>query len=163
MVKAGFWLGAGGFGTGDVDITDKGLVVTLPASILKRVAFGATSHFMRGKTMLIPYKNVVGVDISKRGLLRTKCIDLTFLDERGEEKTIIFAPYVGKLKPKYLSEEWAERIRRRVVSAKYASAGQTQMQAQQPAPAQEINFCPNCGFKVSPGDKFCKKCGTPLG
>jgi len=24
------------------------------------------------------------------------------------------------------------------------------------------NFCPNCGVKVNPEDKFCKNCGTNL-
>jgi hypothetical protein len=26
----------------------------------------------------------------------------------------------------------------------------------------EINYCPQCGRRVSPEDRFCARCGTPL-
>jgi len=167
LVKAGFWLGARGFGTGDVELTDEGINVKLPAGLLKFAVFGMLSHFMRGKEILLPYTSIVAVGISKHGLMRTKCVDITFLDKEGKGRKLIFAPYVGRLKPKYISEEWVETIKERVSAAKSAPPPAVQMPVQPtappaPEPQVVVNFCPNCGKRVSPGDKFCKACGTPL-
>ena len=27
----------------------------------------------------------------------------------------------------------------------------------------QVNFCPQCGRRVSPDDRFCAQCGAPLG
>ncbi|MGQ9466655.1 MAG: zinc-ribbon domain-containing protein [Anaerolineae bacterium] len=31
-----------------------------------------------------------------------------------------------------------------------------------PEPAEEVNFCPRCGRRVGPEDRFCARCGAPL-
>jgi len=31
-----------------------------------------------------------------------------------------------------------------------------------PEPADEVNFCPRCGRRVGPEDRFCARCGAPL-
>jgi hypothetical protein len=28
---------------------------------------------------------------------------------------------------------------------------------------RQVNFCPQCGRRVSPSDRFCAQCGAPLG
>ena len=28
---------------------------------------------------------------------------------------------------------------------------------------RRVNFCPQCGQRVGPGDRFCAQCGAPLG
>lgn len=28
---------------------------------------------------------------------------------------------------------------------------------------RQVNFCPQCGQRVGPGDRFCAQCGAPLG
>ncbi len=33
----------------------------------------------------------------------------------------------------------------------------------QPAPEQRAAFCPNCGSRLVPGQKFCAECGAPAG
>jgi hypothetical protein len=35
--------------------------------------------------------------------------------------------------------------------------------AAETGPVAPVNFCPKCGAKVKPGDRFCGKCGTVLG
>ncbi len=34
--------------------------------------------------------------------------------------------------------------------------------AQKPGAADEIRYCPQCGTRARPGDRFCRMCGTPL-
>jgi len=40
-------------------------------------------------------------------------------------------------------------------------------ESEHPAPREEttkraVNFCPQCGQRAEPGDRFCSGCGTPL-
>ena len=34
--------------------------------------------------------------------------------------------------------------------------------AREASPKRVVNFCPHCGQRADPGDRFCSGCGTPL-
>ena len=48
-------------------------------------------------------------------------------------------------------------------AAPVPAAEQTPPAAGQPDPAPEVRFCMHCGAKLWAGQKFCSKCGTPVG
>jgi hypothetical protein len=54
-------------------------------------------------------------------------------------------------------EAWVAQVR-----AEGHGDGGVEEQAGQGA-GKQVNFCPQCGQRVSPGDRFCAQCGALLG
>jgi hypothetical protein len=52
-------------------------------------------------------------------------------------------------------EAWVAQVRAEGYGGVEEQAGQ--------GARKQVNFCPQCGQRVSPGDRFCAQCGAPLG
>ena len=124
----GFGFAGRGFGQGDAELTEQGIRIRLPLSMPWAFLKGALTAILtlgmrmkagKGRKFEIPYSNIVSVGINSFGRAKVKCIDLTFLDETGEERRLVFAPYTGGFIHKYHSEEWAEIIKQRVALFKH--------------------------------------------
>jgi len=187
---------------GDVDLLVDGLRVKPPASTGKRTAAAAAGaiflgpvvgaamgSLVKGKAFTVPYDKIVSMTITyrKTGITgpESPFIDLSFHDERGELRTISFAPFVqrGMFKREFKTQEFYNDLSRRVRAAGEAMAPTpfttTPPSTPQTPPPQQVptvtptptaptpvartpRFCPQCGNPVNPGDKFCSNCGAKL-
>jgi hypothetical protein len=57
----------------------------------------------------------------------------------------------AEMDPDRAMERWVAQARRR------GGGEQRSREAERP-----VNFCPQCGRRVGPDDRFCAGCGTPL-
>jgi hypothetical protein len=78
--------------------------------------------------------------------------------------------------PDGIVEAWVRQVRaggiapRRAEESPQRTEGRTRRrhrtgpgsEAAQYAEAEEINFCPKCGRRAGPDDRFCAGCGRPL-
>lgn len=106
-------------------------------------------------------------------------------EDRAPEKGTSAAPVVGVAAVAAAAAVAGVALTRKKKTAKTARAGsvppaadgrpntvsvqpqapgvdQTGRDAPVPAPRRELNFCPQCGSKIQPGDRFCANCGNPL-
>ena len=65
-------------------------------------------------------------------------------------------PFRRAADPDRAIEYWVARVG-------VADRSRPQGEAERPSePAEEVNFCPRCGRRVGPEDRFCVRCGAPL-
>ncbi|MGB9776208.1 MAG: zinc-ribbon domain-containing protein [Anaerolineae bacterium] len=68
-------------------------------------------------------------------------------------------PFRRAADPERAIEMWVAQARAWVPGASLPAP-----QREEPGPVQEeeVNFCPRCGRRVGPEDRFCARCGAPL-
>lgn len=68
-------------------------------------------------------------------------------------------PFRRAADPERAIEHWVAQARA-VARRELLAGGQEERPAA--GPEEEVNFCPRCGRRVGPEDRFCARCGAPL-
>lgn len=79
----------------------------------------------------------------------------------GVALTVVVAAYLARpfrvagVSDDQAIEAWVARVQEGMEGSKSAEEPDSEG-------IGEINFCPQCGRKLGPGDRFCARCGTQL-
>ena len=137
--------------------------------------------FMYGKSkpINIPFNTIENIEIVERRhsiFGKKRFIELT-IGERGRGISITFAPYTGTIKRSFKTDEFYNELKsimnREELPTIEIEGELVEIETSKPTPhttphietitkKRVINYCPNCGVKVKPTDKFCRKCGREL-
>ncbi len=67
-----------------------------------------------------------------------------------------------QIEPDRAIERWVAQVRRREGRTAAGQGGKETGEQGGGRAGGPVNFCPQCGRRVGPEDRFCAGCGTPL-